>query len=252
MADLAPTSSSFALSLLGRFELAHESVSVPVAPASQRLLAFVALAKRRVSRDMAAGILWPESSERCAHANLRAALARLRAKTSGVVWADRLELGLEPQVGVDLVYARATAQTLLQDAEAMSADAATAAISGLACELLPGWYEDWVLIEAEGWRQLRLHALEAVAGILTKAGRFGEAVVAAQLAVDADPLRESSHAALIAVHISEGNQSEAVREFQRYRTHLNAALGIEPTARLRALLAFDGHLAEPPPSFLTR
>jgi SARP family transcriptional regulator, regulator of embCAB operon len=101
---------------------------------------------------------------------------------------------------------------------------------------LPGWYEDWALIEAENWRQLRLHALEAAAGVLADAGRFGEAVGAAQAAVDADPLRESPHAALIAVHLREGNQSEALREFERYRERLRGEFGLEPTPRLRALL----------------
>jgi DNA-binding SARP family transcriptional activator len=33
----------------------------------------------------------------------------------------------------------------------------------------------------------------------------------------ADPLRESAHGALIAVHLAEGNQSDALREFERYR-----------------------------------
>jgi SARP family transcriptional regulator, regulator of embCAB operon len=92
------------------------------------------------------------------------------------------------------------------------------------------------LIQAENWRQLRLHALEAVAGVLAGAERFGEAVGAARAAVDADPLRESPRAALIAVHMREGNQSEALREFERYRARLGAAFGLEPTGRLRALL----------------
>jgi SARP family transcriptional regulator, regulator of embCAB operon len=49
-------------------------------------------------------------------------------------------------------------------------------------------------------------------------------------------LRESPRAALIAVHMREGNQSEALREFERYRARLGAAFGLEPTGRLRALL----------------
>jgi DNA-binding SARP family transcriptional activator len=128
------------------------------------------------------------------------------------------------------------ARRLLADPGAVRPNAAAAAIEGLAPELLPGWYEDWALLEAENWRQLRLHALEAAAGVLATAGRFGEAVSAAQAAVRADPLRESPHAALIGVHLAEGNQSEAVREFDGYRQRLGAALGLEPTARLRALL----------------
>ena len=45
-----------------------------------------------------------------------------------------------------------------------------------------------------------------------------------------------AHAALIGVHLREGNQSEALREFERYRLRLGAVLGLEPTRRLRALL----------------
>jgi hypothetical protein len=57
---------------------------------------------------------------------------------------------------------------------------------------LPGWYEDWGLFESEDWRQLRLHALEALADRLTAAGRFAEAALAAHGLIRADPLRETA------------------------------------------------------------
>jgi SARP family transcriptional regulator, regulator of embCAB operon len=93
-----------------------------------------------------------------------------------------------------------------------------------------------VVIEAEDWRQLRVHALEALAGKLTIRGRWGEAAGAAGAAVRAEPLRESAHAALIQVHLAEGNQSQALRQFARYRSSLQAELGLEPTPRLRQLI----------------
>jgi DNA-binding SARP family transcriptional activator len=110
-------------------------------------------------------------------------------------------------------------------------------VSDLSGELLPDWYDEWVLIEAEDWRQLRLHALEALAGRLTARGHYGDAAAAALAAVRAEPLRESPRAALIRVHIAEGNPSEALREFTRYRELLMIELGVEPTERLRALVA---------------
>ena len=55
-------------------------------------------------------------------------------------------------------------------------------------------------------------------------------------AIKAEPLRESAHAALIRVHLAESNQSEALRQFERYQGLLRAALGIEPTSRLRELV----------------
>ena len=45
------------------------------------------------------------------------------------------------------------------------------------------------LMEDQNWHQLRLHGLEAAASVLAGADRFGQAVGAAQAAVDADPLR---------------------------------------------------------------
>jgi len=38
------------------------------------------------------------------------------------------------------------------------------------------------------------------------------------------------------VHLAEGNQSEAVREFERYRALLHTELGLDPTPRLRRLV----------------
>jgi DNA-binding SARP family transcriptional activator len=71
---------------------------------------------------------------------------------------------------------------------------------------------------------------------LTAADRLAEAASAALSAVQAEPLRESSRAALIRVHLAEGNQSDARGEFERYRILLNVELGLEPTQRLKELL----------------
>jgi DNA-binding SARP family transcriptional activator len=154
------------------------------------------------------------------------------------VTATARELGLSDSVSVDLWDSRALAHRLLaaQDSS-LSPNPGPEAVSALSEELLPDWYEEWVLIEAEDWRQLRLHALEALALHLTAEGRYGDAAAAALAAVRAEPLRESPRAALIRVHIAEGNPSEALREFARYGELLMLELGVEPTQRLRALVA---------------
>ena len=50
-------------------------------------------------------------------------------------------------------------------------------------------------------------------------------------------MRESPRAALIRVHIAEGNPTEALREFARYGELLMLELGVEPTERLRELVS---------------
>jgi DNA-binding SARP family transcriptional activator len=154
-----------------------------------------------------------------------------------IVQASKLELGLAEGVAVDIRHAQTLARRLLDPAVTPEqSDLSPAAVASLSGDLLPGWYDDWVLVEAEDWRQLRLHALEALAGRLAAVGCWGQAADAAGAAVRAEPLRESARAALVQVHSAEGNQSEALREFTRYRTLLHAELGLEPTLRLRRLI----------------
>jgi SARP family transcriptional regulator, regulator of embCAB operon len=238
LAPLPGADHSSMISVLGGFHLWWSgSIQAGIPRASQRLLAFLALHGEVISRAAVAGTLWPNSTETHAYSNLRSALARLERRCRRILHASRLELGLAEGVTVDIRHAQTLARRLLDSAVTpKQSDLSLAAVVALSGDLLPGWYDDWVLIEAEDWRQLRLHALEALAGRLTAAGRWGEAAEAAGAAVRTEPLRESAHAALIQVHLAEGNQSEAVREFTRYRALLHAELGLEPTLRLRRVI----------------
>jgi DNA-binding SARP family transcriptional activator len=205
---------------------------------SQRLLALLGLRDRALMRTSVAGTLWPESTEDHAFSSLRSALARLTRLTRDAVVVTPLDLCLANDVTVDIREARALAHRLLDPASVVSEnDLSVSSIAALSVDVLPDWYDDWVLVEGEEWRQLRLHALEALADRLITAGRFGEATSAGLAAVRAEPLRESARAVVIRVHLAEGNQSEALSEFARYRTILRAELGLEPTHRLHELVS---------------
>jgi DNA-binding SARP family transcriptional activator len=108
--------------------------------------------------------------------------------------------------------------------------------AGLQGELLPGWYDDWVLLERERLRQLRLHALEELAARLTAAGRYGDALQAAYGAVRTEPLRESALRTVVRVHVAEGNIAEALRAYERFRTLIADELGVPPTPQLVRLV----------------
>jgi DNA-binding SARP family transcriptional activator len=152
---------------------------------------------------------------------LRSALARLERTCRTTPQASKLELSLADGVAVSIRHAQTLARRLLDPAVTPEqSDLTSAAIVALSRDLLPGWYDDWVLVEAEDWRQLRLHGLGGASGRLTAVGCWGQAADAASAAVRAEPLRESAHAALIQVHLAAGNQSEALREFTRYRAHV--------------------------------
>jgi SARP family transcriptional regulator, regulator of embCAB operon len=228
---------SFMVVLLGGFGLFWGRTPVSVSRTSQRLVAFLALHGRMLRRAAIAGALWPDASESHAYSNLRSALSRLESTARRALMASKLELGLAEGVTVDFHHAQALARRLLDSTVIFDrTELGLAAGAALSADLLPDWYDDWVLSEAEAWRQLRLHALEALVGRLSAAGRWGEAAGAAAAAVQGEPLRESARAALIQVHLAEGNQSEAMREFTRYQALLNAELGLTPTPRLHELI----------------
>ena len=224
--------------VLGTFRFWARGSALPaVLGGSQRLLALLGLHDRALMRARVAGTLWPESSEEHAHASLRSALARLSRFTRDAVVVTPLDLCLAPGVTVDIRESRALAHRLLNPGTVLSeADLSADAVRALSVDVLPDWYDDWLLVEAEEWCQLRLHALEALADQLLAAGRFGEATGAALAAVRAEPLRESARAVVIRVHLAEGNQSEALGEFTRYRKLLQTELGLEPTLRLHDLV----------------
>lgn len=238
-AEVVPArlSSRMQLSLLGAFKLGNGTESAVVSRTTQRLLAFVALQGRPVSRRVVAEALWPEVTEVQSHASLRSAIWRLEPRARDLMSINALELDLSPGVDLDLREASALARGILRaDTRPPEADLTSAAIAVLSSELLPDCSEDWAIIRAEDWRQLRLHALEALAQKLLDTGRFSDALQAASEAKKADPLREIPHALIMRIHLGEGNQSEAVREYLTYRQLLRSELGIAPTPRLQNIV----------------
>lgn len=227
------------LALLGGFVFTvGGDALLGISAGSQRLLAFLAVRDRVVTRHQVAGTFWPESSDEHAGANLRSAVSRLDAPFREALRVTTSDLSLAEGVVVDVHHSQALAHRLIdRDAASSDSDIGAPAVLALSDDLLPGWYEDWAVIAAEDWHQLRMHALEAVAGRLTAADRLAEAAAAALAAVRAEPLRESARAALIRVHMAEGNQCEAFDELERYRVLLRAELGVEPTVRLTQLLS---------------
>lgn len=220
--------------LIDGFDVIHAARSFIIPGGGRRVIAFLALHNRPVRRAYVAGSLWPDETEEHAGALLRGALSRLRRAEVDAVGTVGDRLYLFPEVVVD-VRETSAAAGLLSRGEPIPGDAALL-VEALAGELLPDWYEDWVLVERERYQQLRLHALEALCEELSAAGRFSLAVQAGLTAVASDPLRESAHRALIEAYLREGNPCEAMRQYERYRRAAAHELGLVPTERLAAIM----------------
>jgi DNA-binding SARP family transcriptional activator len=228
--------SNTSVHLLGGLFIAVDGERLDVPEGGKRLLAFLALADSVVDRQWAAESLWPDVSGDRAAGNLRSALWRLRSAGIGVVDSVRRTLSLTPTAVVDVDLLSQWAVQVID--ESVPTERLSYVVwRGDTLDLLPGWYDDWVIFERERLRQRLLHALEVLSLRLVRQGRFGEAVEAALLAVQAEPLRESAQRALLTAHLAEGNLVEARRAYAWYGDLLARELDVRPGAELTRLIA---------------
>jgi DNA-binding SARP family transcriptional activator len=228
------TAARLRLQLEGGFSLWGGGKPWQVPLAAQRVLAFLALEDRPRRRSRVAGELWPGSDEVHAAASLRSVLWRLKRPGPSPIAACGDDLRLVPDVSVDVRETRAAAERVLSPKASVTAGDLDTLVQST--EVLPDWYDDWLLIEREQLREQRVRALEQLCGELTSAARFAEAARVALSAIAADPLRESAHRALIRLHIAEGNESEALQRYAGYRALLERKLGITPSTRMEELM----------------
>jgi DNA-binding SARP family transcriptional activator len=220
----------FAVNLLGGFELRCDQRVVPTTPAAQRVLAYVATRTARISRAAVAQTLWPDAPHTRAAANLRSALWRLRhGHGKGPVNATSYGLELAPDTIVDIQAVHALTEGISPIDPVLLRE-----------DVLPEWTEEWLMGTREWFRQVRLHALEALCVQRCREGRFGEALEAGLAAVACEPLRESAHRAVVRAHLAEGNPAEALRQYRLYRRLLRDELGLPPSAQFAELIACLG------------
>ena len=221
------------LSLLDGLRLTLSGEHISIAARGQRLAALLAL-RGPQTRSMISGMLWPEVSEPKARTSVRAAVRDLHLHAPGLVVTTAFEVRLDPSVQVDVQEFLALARQLLAGVRPISvAEALELTPEGtLGGPLLPGWHDDWVVAEAERLHQLRLHSLDALVRQLVARAEYALALQVALAAVAVDPLRESTHRTAMQVHLAEGNTVEALRQYERFRVTLRAAMNIEPSQRM--------------------
>jgi DNA-binding SARP family transcriptional activator len=198
----------------------------------------LALNGGQINRVQGAGLLWPEVTGDRANANLRSVLWRLQRCHCNVVEASFTTIRFASDVGVDITPVFDIARRLLDRSAPPDIHTIRRALrcnftDDIAPELCD-W--EWLEVERERYRQLRLHALEALSAQLIAAKWYGAAIDAALEAIHADPFRETAHHLLVRAHLAEGNQLEARRRYDAYRNLLRKELDLEPSEQFMRLL----------------
>jgi DNA-binding SARP family transcriptional activator/DNA-binding CsgD family transcriptional regulator len=209
------------------------------------LLAYLILHRDRpVRRDELVGALWDaEVQPGAGDALLRPPLSRLRKALGPGRIEGRGELTLvlpeDAEVDWDVAHA-ALARTRAGSSSSdwrTAYDEAQKAVDIANRGLLPGLEADWIDERRRELEDLRVEALEAIAGAGVALGgsELSGAERAARAAVEAAPFRESARTALMEALGAAGNVAEAMRAFDELRIMLRDELGTTPGPRVMAL-----------------
>ncbi len=175
-------------------------------------------------RSRLAGLLWPDSPEESARANLRQRLKRLRAALGEELIVPDDILRLRPDVLVDAVQLESLAFTGNYDAAVKLEGELLAGVDFDDCPEL----EEWLIATRERLRTARREALSAEASRLEQLQDHTSALRFALELLELDPLSEEAHRQVMRLHALRGDRANALRAFERCRVALSQELGLEP------------------------
>ena len=229
------------------------------------LLCYLAAEGGRHSRRELAELLWPESEERHARADLRALLHKLRKtlREDGahdgvarffVIESNRLEL--EPRaVEVDLKAFEAAVSPARGKTSLGGRSAAAGGRRQLIgrlqgdLELYRGEFMEgfslidtpefqlWLERERARWRQVFGELCERLSRLEGEEGLIEEAIGTARLWVRQAPLEESANRRLMELLSIAGESERALLVYEGFQNTLSGALGMEPSTQMQQLAA---------------
>jgi DNA-binding SARP family transcriptional activator/predicted ATPase len=226
------------------------------------LLAYLCVEKEGAHRrEKLAGILWPDLPERSARANLRNALANLRQllgdrseqKNASPdflhISRQTIQFNPESDAWVDaLAFLDAVAATETPFAEL---EAAVAQYHG---EFMAGFslssssiYEEWLLLQRERFARLVIELTTRLVQTYAFQGEFERAINHAWQQVNLDPLNEKSQRQLMRLLAYNGQDCEALMQYENCRSLLRDDMGVEPSEKTTELFREirDGVLSVP-------
>jgi len=251
--------STIHLSLLGVPRLEQDAETLPIQRRKTlAILAYLAVTGHPHSREALATLFWPEHDQSSALANLRRELSRIKgALGEQALVADRLQVGLDPRLGLWLDVAAFQAQlteTIGQAYTHDSLEALQSAVDIYQGDFMAGFtlpdaprFDEWQFFQAEELRRSLADALCRLIEAHTAGRNYPQAILYARRWLSLDPFHEPAHRQLMQLYAWSGQRSAALRQYQECQRILQENLGIEPDEETQALyLAIKTrHLAPP-------
>ncbi len=233
--------------LLGQFEVFVQDhpVIIPSRPA-QSLFAYLLLHPNKSHRrERLAGQFWLTSSEVNARSNLRHELWRIRKALGhgAEAYLQSNDLGVTycPQPGDQLDVNVFKACTGNEN----STEVLLQAVSVYGGELLPGFYDEWVILEREYLQAEYERKMERLLDHLLAEGRWNEALKWGEVWIASGETPEPAYRALMIAQAGLGNMAGAITQYHRCEEALSRGLGISPSEKTREVFRQINERREP-------
>ena len=226
---------------------AHSATAALSTRRTGALLACLILrAPHPVPREELLGLLWPDELLVTAQNRLRVLLNALRqrlepppAPPDSVLIAKQGSVSLVSDAFTsdyhDFLRELRAAKDAPTEREAIShLENAVVLYQG---ELLPGYYEDWILTERRRLSGLRFQALREVTQRCLQIGTPERALEYALQSVACEQLDEEAHGDLIRIYAELGQPSAALRQYEQWKRLLWQQMQAQPSETLRELAA---------------
>lgn len=219
----------FRLHLLECWQLFRGRSEIRMASRQQRVVSVLAIYGPR-NRRYISGLLWPDRPEARALESLRVAVHLISHQAPGLLVTNGPVLSLTDGLSVDVHQCLELVKTCEQSNSSAAEDACSSNL--FRAELLPGWYEDWVILEQNRLRNFRLRALIEHARRWLHQGETDRAADTARNALVIEPLQETCVELLMRAELQAGNRAGALLAYETFRLRLSMELGVDPSNNL--------------------
>ena len=196
------------------------------------------------SRQLMAGLFWPDSGDAQALTNLRRELHLLRRVLAGdaslavtasdLCWRDTGTC----QVDLRVVRSkRAQAQEATRAGAAQDAlRLATEGIAAYGGDFLPAVYDEWVIEARDTIRRECVELCDLAAELGSRTGDLSAAAAAARRRIALEPLEEVGYRTLMRLQTEAGDRGGAISTYHHCASVLEQQLGVAPDAETRSAL----------------
>ena len=230
--------------LIGTFSLIYEGKSVTISSrAAQSLFAYLILnAGRFHRREKLAGMFWPNESEEKGRAYLRHELWRIRKALDPAQVLVSNDIGIAFDASVE--YWLDTA-LLEKPTDRASTDELMATLSAVQGEFLPGFYDEWIVLEREHFQASYEYKMARLLHLLKIEKRWSEILNWAERWIAVGSGAEVAYRELMTAYDELGDRAKVASTYARCLQALRQ-LDLEPSELTRELAFKRTHVLNIP------